>query len=139
MTSKTRPTSSFPQAPFARLLALALLVFIAYGATAEAAHKHCNLPSGRAAGAAASIGKSGDEDSSQTLARSAAECLICQLHQHLFVNLFSALPQLAAPPVLALKAPADAISQLGRTDAPRRGRAPPFRLSVLSHTLKPTL
>jgi hypothetical protein len=119
--------SSHPRqhAPFARLLAFALLVFVSYGATAEVAHKHGNITPERRTELAANVSSPDNADPYSSHSRPGGECLICQLQQHLFVSLFNALPQIAAPPVQLVRPDAAAISYLSHTDTPQRGRAPP--------------
>lgn len=126
VTSNTASTLRREHAPFARLLAFVLLLFIGYGATAEAAHKHGNiLPAGRA-GDATTLGNPGDSNPLSESSRKSGECLICQLHQHLFATLFNVQPLIAPPPAQLARSAAAAISYLSQTDAPRRGRAPPL-------------
>ncbi|MGB7922784.1 MAG: DUF2946 family protein [Pyrinomonadaceae bacterium] len=125
MTSNTGSTSPRQHAPLARFLAFVLLVFISYGATAEAAHRHGNALPEQRAGSAATVSSPDTTNSSSQNSRSGGECLICQLHQNLFVSLLNALPQLVRPPSQPVRSPAAAVSYLSHTDTPQRGRAPP--------------
>ena len=125
MTSNTGSTSSHEHAPCARFLAFVLLVLISYGATAEAAHRHGTGATERSAERAATVNSPDDPNTSSETSRSNGECLICQLHQHLFASLLNALPQIAPPPAQLARIPAAAISYLSHTDTPQRGRAPP--------------
>jgi hypothetical protein len=112
-------------APFARFLAFALLIFIGYGATAEIAHKHGSTLSARRAEAVEVVSSPDDTGSSSESSRPGSECMICQLHQHLFISLFNTLPQIAPPPAQLVRSPASIISYLSQADTPQRGRAPP--------------
>jgi hypothetical protein len=127
VTSKTRrSTLRTKHAPLARLLAFVLLALVTYAATAEAAHKHGNLTLDRSSNAAPAFGPNGDDGSSLKDSRTFGDCLICQLHQHLSVSLFSSLPQVVAPPTQIAQTPAAEFSYLSQSDTPRRGRAPPL-------------
>lgn len=125
MNSQTSAVSSRPHAPLTRTLALVLFVFIAYGATAEAVHKHSSLFK-KLDEAASSIGDANAEGAAANDSRQSGACLICQLHQNLFTSLFNAQPKLAVPPVLIAHTAIQAVSYLSQMDAPRRGRAPPL-------------
>jgi hypothetical protein len=102
-----------------------LFAFIAYGATAEAVHKHSSLFK-KIDEAAASIGGANAEGAAANDSRQSGACLICQLHQNLFTTLFNAQPKLAVPPALAAHTAIETASYLSQMDAPRRGRAPPL-------------
>jgi len=71
-----------------RWLGLLLLVFIFYGTTVEAAHRHGNIPttSNHATSLAAA-----PESSRSTVntKRGCNDCLICQLHQNFSATLIS--------------------------------------------------
>jgi hypothetical protein len=126
VTSNTASTSRRRRATLARLTAFVLLLFISYGATAEVAHKHCSvLPAGRADVAKTTISNPSDANTSSERSRNGGECLICQLHQHLFTSLLNTLPQIAPPPAQFVRLPAAAVSYHVQLDAPQRGRAPP--------------
>jgi hypothetical protein len=124
MTSQQSTVSSRPHAPRARVVALLLFLFVAYGATVEVVHKHGNLGKSYEA-AASSIRGVDNESSTSTDSRSSGACLICQLHQNLFVSLFNAQPQIVAPLAQFSPATIKPTSYLSQIDAPRRGRAPP--------------
>jgi len=127
VTSKTRRSAlRIKHAPLARLLAFVLLVLVTYSATAEAAHKHGNVTLNRASNAAPAFSTNGDAGSTLKESRTFGDCLICQLHQHLSISLFSSPPQLVAPPVQIAQTPAAELSYLSQSDTPRRGRAPPL-------------
>jgi hypothetical protein len=127
VTSKTRSLAlRTKHAPLARLLAFVLLALVTYAATAEAAHKHGNLTLDRASNAAPAFGTNGDDGSSLKDSRTFGDCLICQLHQHLSVSLFSSLPQVIAPPTQTAHMPAAELSYLSQSDTPHSGRGPPL-------------
>jgi hypothetical protein len=125
VTSNTGSTSSRQHAPFARFLAFVLLVFISYGATAEAAHKHGSILPEPRAELAATVSSPDNTNPSSQSSRPGGECLICQLQQHLFVSLLNALPQILPPPAQLVSLPAAAVSYLSHADTPQRDRAPP--------------
>jgi hypothetical protein len=108
-------------ATFKRGLGLLLVVFILYGTTAEAAHRHGRIP---ATGntAAVDLDQTTSPISSKT---GCSDCLICQLHQNFTTTLI--VFRLVDPPTkLQLKitaaVPPDVLSQL---TGPTAGRAPP--------------
>lgn len=109
-----------------RLLAFVLLALVTYAATAEAAHKHGNLTLDRAGQTATAFSANDDAGSSLKESRTFGDCLICQLHQHLSVSLFSSLPQVSAPPVQTAQTPAAELSYLSQSDTPHSGRGPPL-------------
>jgi hypothetical protein len=110
-------------ATFSRWLGLLLVVFILYGTTVEAAHRH-----GRVLPAHAGAWSQLDSEQSQTLSTNktgCSDCLICQLHQGFSTTLI-ALRQ-DDPPVqqthrFVSAAPRDLISLIS---SPIAGRAPP--------------
>jgi hypothetical protein len=106
-------------------MALLLFVFIAYGATAEVVHKH-GTPGKQRDEATSSIRAANDDGSAARESGQSGACLICQLHQNLFVSLFNAQPKLLPPTALVARPATQPTSYLSQTDAPRRGRAPPF-------------
>lgn len=114
----------------ARLLSFVLLIFIAYGATAGAAHSHSkNLTAGRA-GASANVCGSNNPGSTSGETGADGECLMCRLHQHLFAGLVHSIPDFIAPISRPVRSTVFAISCLSQTQAPRRGRAPPSTSTI---------
>lgn len=108
---------------FSRWLGLLLVVFILYGTTVEAAHRHGRVLPGQA-GAASQL----DNQKTETLSTSktgCSDCLICQLHQG-FSNTLIALrlndPPVQQPHRFVSEVPRDLISQI---TSPSAGRAPP--------------
>lgn len=118
-------TSAFQNhcANLKRGLGLLLVVFILYGTTVEAAHRH-----GRILSAPSSATALADtEQSSTPLASKTAcsDCLICQLHQNFATTLIAF--RIADPPKqirvnLTADLPLDVLSQIS---GPTAGRAPP--------------
>jgi hypothetical protein len=115
----------------ARLSAFVLLVLVAYGAIAGAAHNHgTRLQTQLRAGASEPVfSDSGDGNSSSRRLPENDECLVCQLQHHLFSGLLSALPQVAPPVTLSAFAPQTIHFSFSQTLAPKRGRAPPTSLA----------
>jgi hypothetical protein len=110
-------------ATFTRWLGLLLVVFILYGTTVEAAHRHGRvLPSH--AGAASQL----DNQQTQNLSTSktgCSDCLICQLHQGFSTTLIALRqddPPAQQPHRFVSEVPRDLIAQ---NISPLAGRAPP--------------
>ena len=106
-----------------RGLGLLLVVFIFYGTTIEAAHRH-----GRVLASGSTASSLADTQHTSTPAGSkigCSDCLICQLHQHFNTTLLAF--RIADPPAqVRINIPAaisrDVLSQVTGTPA---GRAPP--------------
>jgi hypothetical protein len=106
-----------------RGLGLLLLIFIFYGTTVEAAHRHGRVvpPSNPAA---ASFDKTGTT-STTPKTQGCSDCLICQLHQNFSATLISVKP-LDEASVSQTHTPQLApISIRSITHSPQSGRAPP--------------
>ena len=125
-----RPHSKLvrPHAAFARVLSFLLLSFIVYGTTVEAAHKHGNLVRRSDVPGAASVSDLGSGTIRTTKLSGCGDCLICQLHQYFSTTLISRPPTVVPAPLRSRIFNLTAVSVASRTDAPRRGRAPPFSL-----------
>ena len=110
-------------ASFSRSLSVLLVVFILYGTTVEAAHRH-----GRVLPASASAASHVDNQQAKNLGNSKAgcsDCLICQLHQNFTTTLIALRqndPPVQTPMRVVTVAPQDLRSQIIR---PLAGRAPP--------------
>jgi hypothetical protein len=111
-------------ASFARWLSLLLVVFILYGTTVEAAHRH-----GRVISAPTSTAPHVDNERSQNLNSNKTgcnDCLICQLHQNFATTLIALRlkhdPPTRVPQRVTTIVPQDLLSQIIR---PLSGRAPP--------------
>jgi hypothetical protein len=128
VTSNTESKSSRRHKPLTRVLAFLLFALIIQGATVEIVHKHGSLLLARNVVSTTTPAASdpGDANSSSQQTRTANECVICQLHQHLSTTLFSALPWTTPPPVQFTPTLASAIQYFSQTSTPRRGRAPPL-------------
>ena len=109
---------------FSRWLSLLLVVFILYGTTVEAAHRHGRVlpPS---SGAAAHV----ENEPSQNLTTNktgCSDCLICQLHLNFTTTLISL--RLTGEPTQAPQRVEIVVSRdlLSQIVGPSPGRAPPF-------------
>ena len=106
----------------ARWLSLLLVVFILYGTTVEAAHRHGRvLPNHQAT----SQVESDQPNSPLSSKTGCSDCLICQLHQH-FATTLIAFRLVDDPAQIQIRVtttvPADVHFRL---TAPTAGRAPP--------------
>ncbi|HEY2964105.1 MAG TPA: hypothetical protein VGJ37_16915 [Pyrinomonadaceae bacterium] len=110
-------------ATFTRWLSLLLVVFILYGTTVEAAHRHGRvLPSRSSAAANVHNEQTQNLSSNKT---GCNDCLICQLHQNFTTTLIALRlnnPPTRTPQLVTTVAPEDLLSQI---ISPRAGRAPP--------------
>ena len=110
-------------ATFSRWLNLLLVVFILYGTTVEAAHRHGLVqPSSSSANAQVDNEHSKNLGNART---SCNDCLICQLHQNFTTTLIALRqndPPVQAPVRLVTIAPRDLLSEI---ITPLAGRAPP--------------
>jgi Protein of unknown function (DUF2946) len=125
-SSSTRSATSRPNALLQRIMALVLLAFVAYVATAGVVHRHGGLSVATHGSAAAAINPAGDAGSSANDSRAVSDCLICQLRQQLSFSLLNAPPLILAPPAQLARMPRAVLSCFSRTDTPQRGRAPPL-------------
>jgi hypothetical protein len=107
---------------FAQWLSLLLVVFILYGTTVEAAHRHGRVLSNHQAAAQVESDQPNSPFSSKT---GCSDCLICQLHQH-FTTTLIAFRLVDDPAQIQLRVtttvPTDVHFQL---TGPTSGRAPP--------------
>ncbi|HKS27397.1 MAG TPA: DUF2946 family protein [Pyrinomonadaceae bacterium] len=125
VTSKTtQAVTGRRVAPLARVVAFVLLAFVTHSATIEIVHQHGQMLSSASARAASSVDRDTGRTSDES-ARPTGECLLCQLHQHLFQTLL--VSAYAAAPTLSEEAFAGGtfIASLSENCTPRRGRAPP--------------
>ncbi|HEY6804325.1 MAG TPA: hypothetical protein VI306_12145 [Pyrinomonadaceae bacterium] len=108
---------------FSRIVSWALLVFIIYGTTAEAAHHHGrvvpNTPS------AASFTQTGNLDGSAGNKSSCNDCLICQLHQNVSTTLIAFRDSSAPVYSTTLFTNTVVVAFHSQTGTPQSGRAPP--------------
>lgn len=107
---------------FTRWVGLLLAVFIVYGTTVEAAHRHGRIvPENRSTSLVDQ-----DQSSSPVSGKSGcSDCLICQLHQNFSTTLIAV--RLIDPPKQVLVKAPDAIPPdvLSPLIGPTAGRAPP--------------
>lgn len=107
---------------FTRWLGLLLAVFILYGTTVEAAHRHGRVFAGNRAASLVDQ----DQTTSPISGKSGcSDCLICQLHQNFNTTLI--VVRLVDPPKQVLIKTPDAIPPdvLSPLIGPTAGRAPP--------------
>lgn len=112
-----------PNASFSRRLSLLLVLFILYGTTVEAAHRH-----GRSIARPASSTSQFNNEPDQNLTNNKTgcnDCLICQLHQNLTTTLIAL--RLNDPPAQLPHCVTPAVQQdlLAQIISPLAGRAPP--------------
>jgi hypothetical protein len=116
-----------------RVLASVLLVAIAWGATAEATHHHGSAARGAYSRANAPAQPAIQSFSDQTGPRKSStrnECLICQLHRHLFASALTHHLHETPTAYLCPRFTPHAISHRKQFTYLERGRAPPdFSLS----------
>jgi hypothetical protein len=115
-------------AAFSRVLSFLLLGFIVYGTTVEAAHTHGNLAGVNKAVAAASFSDPATETKLNGNLAGCGDCLICQLHRHFSATVISVPPIIIPSSLRSHFFNLTAVSVHSETNAPRRGRAPPFTL-----------
>ena len=111
-------------ANFSRGLSLLLVVFIFYGTTVEAAHRHNRIA--RSAPDATSHVDNEPTKNLNTSKTGCSDCLICQLHQNFSTTLIALRlldPPAQAPHRVEIIVPRDLLSQ---SVGPAAGRAPPF-------------
>ena len=107
-----------------RGLGLLLLIFIVYGTTVEAAHRH-GTAAPAAHNAAASFDKTGSTSTTPITQPGCGDCLICQLHQNFSATLISVKP-LAEPLVRHTDTPQSVpVSIRSIAHSPHSDRAPP--------------
>jgi Protein of unknown function (DUF2946) len=107
-----------------RGLGLLLLIFIVYGTTVEAAHRHGRVTQA-GHNAAAAFDKTGSTSTTPITQPGCSDCLICQLHQNFSATLISVKP-LTEPLVRHTDTPQlDPVSIRSIAHSPQSGRAPP--------------
>jgi len=111
------------RAKLKRGIGLLLVLFIFYGTTVEAAHRH-----GVAAtqsNSATSITNPNSGASTSTAKRGCNDCLICQLHQNFSATLISVKLNVAPVARVTHALKFDPISIRSTASHPQSGRAPP--------------
>lgn len=107
-----------------RWLGLSLVLFIFYGTTVEAAHRHGRvLPA--TDNAAASLVAPGSGTNTLNTTPGCSDCLICQLHQNFSATLISVKPNTEAVSRLTHLLRVDPVSIRSIHSSPQSGRAPP--------------
>jgi hypothetical protein len=106
-----------------RWVSLFLLVFIVYGTTVEAAHRHGRVTA--SASNAASFTQSGSSSTTFNTTPGCSDCLICQLHQNFSATAISVKP--VAEHLIRARYTRESIPVLIRSiaNSPQSGRAPP--------------
>jgi hypothetical protein len=122
-----------------RLLTAVVLASVAWGAIAGFMHNHgrASIQSPRAANQQASsttgatgVAQSDNTNGASSKYRSAADCLICQLHQNLSTITFSHVSVIAAAEKQSYGSDAAKLFHHGDHSTNRRGRAPPTLLQA---------
>lgn len=127
MTTKNTLAPNSNAALFQRVCALVLLMFVAHGAIAGAAHNHgYALPTVDEDISAVSVGGTANDGTSSNKIINGNECPVCQLHRNQFASLTSPTLQ-TAPAVAPLSHQlAETVSYTSNTELSRHGRAPPL-------------
>ena len=112
-------------AAFKRGLGLLLVVFIFYGTTVEAAHRH-GVAAPQSNSATAVTNPNSGASSTSKAKPGCSDCLICQLHLNFSATLISVKLNDAAPLARVTHArKLDPVSIRSTACSPRSGRAPP--------------
>jgi len=131
----TKPSASYRRR--ARVLAALLLASIAWGAIAEATHRHGNQSTLRSrltltadASRQSSTARleTTETENSQTGSSNAGQCLICQLQQNLSTILFAPPLRIATGDTLSARLNSQPVPPPSRSALPQQGRAPPITL-----------
>ena len=108
-----------------RAVGLLLVLFIFYGTTVEAAHRH-GVAAPHSNSTTSVTNPDSGTSSTSTAKPGCSDCLICQLHQNFSAALISVKPNDAAP--LARVTPArrfNPVPTRSIANSPQTGRAPP--------------
>ncbi len=111
-------------AAFSRGLGLLLVLFVFYGTTIEAAHRHGTIRP--ASNHAASVIEHESGSGTSTSKPGCHDCLICQLHQNFSATLISVKPNAEQITRVAHSRRSDPISIRSLVNSPSPGRAPPL-------------
>ncbi|HET6978625.1 MAG TPA: hypothetical protein VFI24_20000 [Pyrinomonadaceae bacterium] len=111
------------QSPLKRGIGLLLLIFIVYGTTVEAAHRHGRVVPPSTHGVA--FEQTGSTTTSQTSQPGCSDCLICQLHQNFSATLISVKPDTQPVVSHTHTTPLNSVSLRSIACSPQSGRAPP--------------
>jgi hypothetical protein len=118
------------------MLAVLLLVALAWGSTAEFTHHHgSNVRESQFAKQSSSVNQStatqissGNTNGTSSKSKADAECLICQLHQNLSATVMGHAPGVGPTEMRGLNAPTAVVFELSEFRACGQGRAPPLSL-----------
>jgi len=130
MTGKNYTAPSHSLRLLKRISALVLLLFLAHGAIAGAAHSHGKTRRqvvGQDSRLNGTVVGSSKPTSGPTT--TPGECLVCRLHRNLYAGLLSEAPHTTAPTTQFVFLPTSTQPAISRTSTPRRGRAPPIFIS----------
>ncbi len=107
-----------------RAIGALLVLFIFYGTTVEASHKHSNVLVSTDKYSSVSEADSGDG----SIARKSgcSECLICQLHQNFTATLLTSRPLATQLNVQKLVSRLETVVIHSHASRPHSGRAPPL-------------
>jgi hypothetical protein len=106
-----------------RGIGLLLLIFIVYGTTVEAAHRHGGVAP--AAQNAVAFEQTGSTSTTPKTQPGCSDCLICQLHQNFSATLLSVKPFTESLVGQTFTPQLDPVSIRSITHSPQSGRAPP--------------
>lgn len=127
MTSRNTLAPNRSAALFQRVCAFALLVFVAHGAIAGAAHNHGYVPPPvDHDNSAFSLVGTGNNDTSSNTIINGSECPVCQFHRNLLSSLTCPTLQSAPSAAPLLHQLAETVSYDSDTGLSRHGRAPPL-------------
>ena len=110
-------------AAFSRGLGLLLVLFVFYGTTIEAAHRH-GITTSVSSHAAPTVERDSGGGISNTKP-GCNDCLICQLHQNFSATLISVKPHAETIARLTHSLRSEPISISSLVTSPSQGRAPP--------------
>ena len=124
MTSKQTVNTHQDRSTFARALSLLLLVFILYGTTVEAVHRHSTTPSNKSV-ASSSVSDSGSEQTAGLKLSGCNDCLICQLQQNFSTSVVAARCAITPPRLHVQYRETVPVGFHSEPHTPKTGRAPP--------------
>lgn len=112
-------------ASFSRALSLLLLVFVLYGTTVAAAHRHGRILDAES-GSATSVSQPNNSSTLNGGQLGCNECALCQFHRHSSTALITIRISTAELNTHLETQDAGPIALKSQTNAPQQGRAPPF-------------
>src|ERR1044071_1852299 len=119
----TRPFQNHG-ASLKRGIGLLLVLFIFYGTTVEAAHRH-GVAAPQSNSATSVTTPNSGASSTSTANRGCSDCLICQLHQNFSASLISFKLNVAPLARVTYAQTFDPVSIGSTAHSPQSGRAPP--------------